>query len=312
MRTTATYTYQDEIQSAHWENTCTTIYTSIIYYSSGNEESSQNVKSEPYVVISNYLHAVIIFNRKIIQAFQAKHPLYTIKRIQYQSDGTAQHFKQKYTIFNMTQDTIPIDWHFSATSHGKGCIDGIGGTVKRRVREASNARKIDPRTSDEFAMAAKNICPNINILHVTTQSVEQEKEALDSTWQIGGKIINSMPGTRKSHCFISKSPGVVYHSQTSNSNDGVVFNFYTGKSSLSAFQEEGEIGQNLSISSQQDISNEEKHVVFQCGQWVEVQYDGNTFHGMIIGISEGQYRVKCLVTASTSGLYKFEPEENAV
>ena len=38
------------------------------------------------------------------------------------------------------------EWDFSATSHGNGDIDGLGGTCKSRIRE-KKAHIIDPLTS---------------------------------------------------------------------------------------------------------------------------------------------------------------------
>ena len=35
---------------------------------------------------------------------------------------------------------MPAEWHFFATSHGKGPCDGIGGTVKRLATRASLQR----------------------------------------------------------------------------------------------------------------------------------------------------------------------------
>ena len=32
---------------------------------------------------------------------------------------------------------IPAEWHFFATSHGKGPCDGVGGTVKHEAAKAS-------------------------------------------------------------------------------------------------------------------------------------------------------------------------------
>jgi len=32
---------------------------------------------------------------------------------------------------------VAAEWHFSATSHGKGACDGVGGTVKRFAARAS-------------------------------------------------------------------------------------------------------------------------------------------------------------------------------
>ena len=35
---------------------------------------------------------------------------------------------------------VPAEWHFSATSRGKGACDGVGGTVKRLAARASIQR----------------------------------------------------------------------------------------------------------------------------------------------------------------------------
>lgn len=56
------------------------------------------------------------------------------------SDGTSIQFIQKYLFSNLSKWQsaygVTTDWHFFATSHGKGIIDGIGGTVKRSVWRA--------------------------------------------------------------------------------------------------------------------------------------------------------------------------------
>jgi hypothetical protein len=43
--------YQDEIQSAHWQNTSSTLYTTMVYYR--QKENATDVSADPYVVISH-------------------------------------------------------------------------------------------------------------------------------------------------------------------------------------------------------------------------------------------------------------------
>ena len=40
-----------------------------------------------------------------------------------------------------------ISWHYSATSHGKGAVDGVGGTTKRTAWSAVSTRKVESGTS---------------------------------------------------------------------------------------------------------------------------------------------------------------------
>ena len=55
--------------------------------------------------------------------------------IEFQSDGASQHFKQKNAIFLITLNEIATACHFSATSQGKGGVDGVSGTIKHCVQE---------------------------------------------------------------------------------------------------------------------------------------------------------------------------------
>ena len=49
--------------------------------------------------------------------------------------GAAAQYKIRKNFINLCHHEIdfgiPAQWHFSATSHGKGDCDGLGGTVKR-------------------------------------------------------------------------------------------------------------------------------------------------------------------------------------
>jgi hypothetical protein len=53
------------------------------------------------------------------------------------SDGAASQFKQKFLSCNLTfmraSYGLDVQWHFFASGHGKGVMDGIGGSVKRVV-----------------------------------------------------------------------------------------------------------------------------------------------------------------------------------
>jgi hypothetical protein len=56
------------------------------------------------------------------------------------SVGAASQYKNRKKFLNLcyhhTDFGIAAQWHFSATSHGKGACDGVGGTVKRLAARA--------------------------------------------------------------------------------------------------------------------------------------------------------------------------------
>ena len=62
------------------------------------------------------------------------------------TDGPSSQFENKY-IFTFIGITLPhlivmeVFWNYLATRHGKGAVDGVGGTIKQVVREAVVTRK---------------------------------------------------------------------------------------------------------------------------------------------------------------------------
>ena len=55
------------------------------------------------------------------------------------SDGPASEFKNKFMVKLLHHLSLKFQrtfmWKYSATSHGKGIVDGIGGNVKRLVKQ---------------------------------------------------------------------------------------------------------------------------------------------------------------------------------
>jgi len=91
-----TITYQDEVQSAHWNAQQVSLYTAVVW-------AAKDTVS--YTVVSNYMHhdnkyAVACFNGFLIEDLKKRFPhLHTVDIF---SDGAAQHFKHKYTLCFMT------------------------------------------------------------------------------------------------------------------------------------------------------------------------------------------------------------------
>ena len=93
----------------------------------------------------------------------------TIETINTFSDGAASQFKQQYLFSNLhrwEQNTqTNIIWNFFATSHGKGAVDGSGGTVKRSVWRFVEAGGNAPLDAISYSEIACQRNPN-NIFHI--------------------------------------------------------------------------------------------------------------------------------------------------
>ncbi|CAF2040481.1 unnamed protein product [Rotaria magnacalcarata] len=105
------------------------------------EQSNASCGNDNYsfsLVSDNISHDKYCINSCITSVInKMKEELPSLEEILLFSDGTASQFKQRYLFHNLTRISnnfkLCLSWHFFATSHAKGVVDAIGGTVKRLV-----------------------------------------------------------------------------------------------------------------------------------------------------------------------------------
>jgi hypothetical protein len=97
--------------------------------------------------------------------------------LQLWSDGPASQFKNRY-VFNYMKRLIPllklknVQWNFFSTSHGKGAVDGIGGTAKRTVWRRVKARLIpNVECADQFVAALVANESHLSLKTLTTADI---------------------------------------------------------------------------------------------------------------------------------------------
>lgn len=166
---------QDEIQSAHWQHSQTTLFTCCIWMSKATRS---------YVVVSDDLthskESAWVFLKAIIadvQKYKKLNNLYIF------SDNCSAQFRSKFTLHNMLylKDDLNVkyvEWSTFAPGHGKGSVDGIGGTVKRAVWLAVKARNKAVSTPIEFYECAINVVKKIKVLFIEKKDIEETCENL--------------------------------------------------------------------------------------------------------------------------------------
>ena len=193
---------QDAAQGFHWNNSQTTIHPFVIYY-----KGSDELKHISFVVISDSLHhdtvAVHLFQKSLIKFLKEKFGTLP-RKIYYFSDGAASQYKNRKNFINLcfheADFGVPAEWHFSATSHGKGACDGVGGTVKRQAARASLQRPYEEQimiTRQLFEWAVENI-PTVAFNYCSSEDYKSEEQLLEERFQQSRTI----PGTRKLHSFV--------------------------------------------------------------------------------------------------------------
>ena len=201
------FVLQDEIQGYHWTNSQATIHPFVVYHRlpvEGNESS--DLKEISFVVISDHLsHDTVVvyhFQCKLIKFLKEIMPF---KKVIYFSDGAASQYKNRKNFINLVNHEadfgMPADWHFFATSHGKGPCDGVAGTVKRLAARASLQRPYENQiqTPLQLFQWAKDNVKSVHFEYATSEEILETGKRLTKRF-LTSKAIE---GTQKLHAFVS-------------------------------------------------------------------------------------------------------------
>lgn len=147
--------------------------------------------------------AVHRFNSKMIEYLKSKFGSENVKKLFYFSDGAGSQYKNKYNFVNLLYHErdfgVEAEWHFSATSHGKGAVDGIGGNVKLHARRASIQRDAEHSisTAKKLFDWATNYFQNIDFDFCTEEEHAKHKKLLEARY----KTVKTLPNTRINHFY---------------------------------------------------------------------------------------------------------------
>ena len=68
--------------------------------------------------------------------------------------------------------SINIEWNYFEVNHGKGVVDGTGGTVKHTVYSHVLANRVVIKSLKQFVEYANEILPKITVQYVENESME--------------------------------------------------------------------------------------------------------------------------------------------
>ncbi|XP_033625038.1 uncharacterized protein LOC117288334 [Asterias rubens] len=268
----ASLAHQNETQSAHWNHGQATLFTAHAWIKSNPDTTCTR---ESYVLVSDeLLHGKLSVHAFMTHIFSdLKQKYQSIQKISVFSDGASSQFKQRFLFSNLhmweEQFDVELRWHFFATSHGKGVVDGLGGTVQRSVWRYVRSGKAEAVTPMSFFQVAAERNPNVCIHFIPKTGIEQSKTMLETHWE---KTV-SVPNTQKIHSVKTKGKHFLVVSDTSEST----------KYSEVRILEEEEADLNDSLTSQAELLQETAgtEMTLHIGDWVAVRYDGDIFPGEV-------------------------------
>lgn len=154
-------------------------------------------------------------------------------KVIFKSDGAAAHYKNKKnaSLCNFKKiHGLEAEWHFFATSHGKGPCDAIGGTLKRMAKRASLAKYYGntiatPRELFDWAVKQTDTCiTKLNFCYISNEQYVKMSEELVELFD----KVKTVPGTQKYHCFMPISDTQIAAKRYTNSEDEPkIFNLFS-------------------------------------------------------------------------------------
>ena len=169
---------QDEVQSAYFGHENVSIFTACCYVRDGNEL----IKHCIAIVSEESDHSRIATHSCILKVIdeikKLNHNFPPRIKIQLWSDGCASQFRSRF-VFKLTTlflDNYSVMRYFNERHHGKGPMDGIGGTIKNLTFRAVQSGKIVIQSPRQFAIEADKIVKGISVLFMYADEVIVEPE----------------------------------------------------------------------------------------------------------------------------------------
>lgn len=132
---------------------------------------------------------------------------FSVKKLIYVSDGAGGQYKNHLNFTNLLMHQIdfgiPAEWHFFATSHGKGTCDAITDVVKRAGRlESLKPKRHILNSEDLFRFCTRDLASDkLVFFYVSRAEVESINEPFKERYDSSRTI----PGTRSFHSFVPVS-----------------------------------------------------------------------------------------------------------
>ena len=151
---------QNEIQSAYFGQASFSLFTACPYYRCSE---TNEIRTVPTTITSESSDrsrmASITCVKKVIDQLLWK-IVNKIDMVYIVSDGCASQFWSKFVFKPLTliHPEIGLEWYYSEAHHGKGPMNGKGGTVKNTVFCKFLSGEVVIGSPEEFAQYANQIC----------------------------------------------------------------------------------------------------------------------------------------------------------
>ena len=119
--------FQNEVQSAYFDQNMVTIHPMMHYYKKNNKDGEEVLVKHAVIGISNDLkhdgQAVSVFEKKSYEMISKETQ---VDKIIQWTDGCAAQYKSKNCFYDISSKSVATTRNYFETSHGKNVCDGLG------------------------------------------------------------------------------------------------------------------------------------------------------------------------------------------
>ena len=175
-----------EIQSAYFGHDSFSIFTACCFLLDAEEKL---VNENVVVVFEASDHsriAAFTCINKVFNFVHEKHELPLKVTLHVWSDGCAGQFHSRYVLsLLLTLDkTVNLRWYYNERHHGKGPMDGVGGTIKNRVYRDVMSNKCLIKSAEEFSNHANKVVNGITSLYLPESDLLAEPDNIEEAPKI--------------------------------------------------------------------------------------------------------------------------------
>ena len=168
---------QGEIQSAYFGHDSFSIFIACCYLRKDVDLINENITIISEASDHSRIATFTCIN-KVFDFVREKHNLPPEVTLHIWSDGCAGQFRSRYVFALVSQidSKVDVNWYYNERHHGKGPMNGIGGTIKNKVYQDVMSNKCLIKNVKDFVEYAKKTINGITSIYMLINKLLAEPE----------------------------------------------------------------------------------------------------------------------------------------
>ena len=214
---------QGEIQSAYFGHDSFSIFTACFCLRKDGDLINENITIISEASDHSRIPAFTCIN-KVFDFVREKHNFPPEVTLHIWSDGYAGQFRSRYDFALVSQidSKVEVNWYYNEKHHGKGSMDGIGGTIKNKLYRNVMSNKCLIKNAKDFAEYANKTINGITSIYMPINDLLTEPGNIENA----PKIPETLPIHKVKRSFNEDNICFINFFRVANDADPFFTQFY--------------------------------------------------------------------------------------